>query len=133
MQVPIEAPKEIKRQIAKKLQKNGSLKRIETKIKLGMMVSVEEIKENEKKSHLERLPFKKNNSKVELNALQTVYNYLSSKNLTYTLSTLLEETSIEKSSNNKFNIFNYLFYEEEDEEEEEIKKNILNEEYYSDF
>lgn len=56
MQVPIEAPIEIKKKIAKKLQKSGALKRIERKIKLGMMVAVEEIKsEPNEKTHLERL------------------------------------------------------------------------------
>ena len=48
MQVPIEAPIEIKKKIAKKLQKNGALKKIERKIKLGMMVAVEEIKSEPK-------------------------------------------------------------------------------------
>lgn len=96
MQIPIDAPLEIKKKIARRLQKNGSLKNIETKIKLGMMVAVEELRENkDEKTHLDRRPFK-SASASEMKAIQLIYNYLSQHNMTYTLSALIEESCVKK-------------------------------------
>lgn len=104
MQVPIEAPIEIKKKIAKKLQKSGALKRIERKIKLGMMVAVEEIKsEPNEKTHLERLPFK-DATINEIKGLQAIYSYLAKRNLTYTLSTLLEESCVKRQQNSNYDL-----------------------------
>jgi hypothetical protein len=94
MEVPIEAPLAIKKGIAKRLQRSGALKRVEHKIKLGMMVAVEELREDPNApGHLERHRFK-NASPYELKALQCVYNFLSQHNLTYTLSALIEESAV---------------------------------------
>ena len=96
MEVPIEAPREIKKAIAKRLQKTGVLKRIERKIKLGMLVAVEEIREDPKApGNLERKKFK-DASPHETKALQAIYNFLAERNMTYTLSCLLEESSIRR-------------------------------------
>ncbi|EAY20043.1 hypothetical protein TVAG_365510 [Trichomonas vaginalis G3] len=108
MNVPIEAPIEIKKKIAKKLQKSGALKRIERKIKLGMMVAVEEIKsEPTEKTHLERLPFK-DATINEIKGLQAIYAYLAKRNMTYTLSTLLEESCVKRQANSNYDLLEVL-------------------------
>lgn len=122
MQVPIEAPIEIKKKIAKKLQKSGALKKIERKIKLGMMVAVEEIKsEPNEKSHLERLPFK-DATINETKALQCIYAYLAQHNMTYTLSTLLEESCVKRQQTTDYNLIDVIASANQDdyEEEEEV-------------
>lgn len=96
MEVPIEAPREIKKAIAKRLQKTGVLKRVERKIKLGMLVAVEELREDPKApGNLERKKFK-DASVHETKALQAIYNFLAERNMTYTLSCLLEESAIRR-------------------------------------
>ena len=96
MEVPIEAPREIKKAVAKRLQKSGALRRIERKIKLGMLVAVEEIREDPKApGNLERRKFK-DASPHEVKALQAIYNFLAERNMTYTLSCLLEESSVRR-------------------------------------
>lgn len=113
--VPIDAPLEVKKKIAKRLQKKGALKKIERKIKLGMMVAVEEIRSDpSEKTHLERLPMK-NASVNELKALQAIYAYLAENNMTYTLSTLLEETCVKRNPSNKYDILEVLAEMNEDE------------------
>ncbi|OHT03697.1 hypothetical protein TRFO_28831 [Tritrichomonas foetus] len=108
LDVPIEAPIEIKKKIAKKLQRSGVLKRIERKIKLGMMVAIEEIQEDPKaKGNLERKPFK-NADGYENKALQAVFNYLYEHNMTYTLSALLEESSSRRNPSDTTNILDYV-------------------------
>ena len=108
MEVPIEAPLEIKKKIAKSLQKSGALKRIERKIKMGMMVAIEELRDPEPNPKvLEHKPFK--NAKAnELRALQVVYNYLSERNLTYTLSTLLEESCQNRKQTETLNLLDII-------------------------
>lgn len=119
MEVPIEAPREIKRAIAKHLQKSGALKRIERKIKLGMMVAVEEIREDPKSpGNLERRKFK-DASVHESKALQAIYNYLSERNMSYTLSCLLEESSVRRNPSDTTDILDFLEPIEKDDEEVE--------------
>jgi hypothetical protein len=94
MEAVIDVPPPIRKNVAKRLQKSGALKRIERKIKLGMMVAAEEIREDAfAPSHLEHQKFK-NASPYELQALQAVSKFLSSRNLTYTLSVLVEESAV---------------------------------------
>jgi hypothetical protein len=108
MEIPIEAPVEIKRAIAKRLQKSGALKRIERKIKLGMMVAVEEIREDPKApGNLERRRFR-DASVHELRGLQAVYNFLAERNLTYTLSALLEESGVRRNNSEAADILTLL-------------------------
>lgn len=108
MEVPIEAPREIKKAIAKRLQKSGALKRIERKIKLGMMVAVEEIREDPKApGNLERRKFK-DASVHESKALQAIYNFLSERNMSYTLSCLLEESTVRRNTSDVTDILDYI-------------------------
>lgn len=104
MEVPINAPREIKKAIAKRLQKNGALKVIERRIKLGMLVAVEEIREDPKAAgNLERKKFK-NASPHELKALQAIYRFLDERNMTYTLSCLLEDSAIRRNPKDRTDI-----------------------------
>jgi hypothetical protein len=101
MEIPIEAPVNVKRDIARKLQRSGALRRIETKIKLGMMVAVEEIREPPKdKSALERHRFK-DASPLELSGLQSIYSFLAERGLTYTLSALSEESCVRRTNSER--------------------------------
>ena len=96
MEIPIEAPNEVKRRIARKIEENGVLKRVERKIKMGMMIAVQELRENpQSHGNLERKPFKDANP-YELKALQAIFNFLSDHNMSYTLSTLLEESGVKR-------------------------------------
>ncbi|EAY17492.1 hypothetical protein TVAG_494340 [Trichomonas vaginalis G3] len=129
MNVPIEAPIEIKKKIAKKLQKSGALKRIERKIKLGMMVAVEEIKsEPTEKTHLERLPFK-DATINEIKGLQAIYSYLAKRNMTYTLSTLLEESCVKRQTNTNYDLLEVIesankFNSDEEKSIQSVKKTL---------
>jgi hypothetical protein len=97
MEIPIEAPVHVKKDIARKLQKSGVLRRIEMKIKLGMLVAVEEIREDPKQPGvLERHRFK-DAATNELRGLQLIYNFLAERGLTYTLSAMLEESCVQRS------------------------------------
>jgi hypothetical protein len=108
MEVPIEAPLPIKKGIAKRLQRSGALKRIERKIKLGMMVAVEELREDPNSpGHLERKKFM-NASPYELRALEAVYNFLSERNVTYTLSALIEESAVPRRQSESASILNFI-------------------------
>jgi hypothetical protein len=101
LEVPIEAPTHVKKDIARKLQKSGALRRIETKIKLGMMVAVEEIREDPKQlGALERHRFK-DASPHELRGLQLVYRFLAERGLTYTLSTLAEKSCVRRTDSER--------------------------------
>jgi hypothetical protein len=101
MEVPIEAPIHVKKDIARKLQKSGVLRRIEMKIKLGMLVAVEEIREDPKQPGvLERHKFK-DVSTHELRGLQIIYSFLAERGLTYTLSALLEESCVQRSASER--------------------------------
>ena len=123
MQVPIEAPLEIKKKIARRLQKSGALKKIERKIKLGMMVAVEEIKSDPKEpTHLERHRFK-DASINEIKALQCIYAYLAENNMTYTLSTLLEESCVERQTSSNYDLLEVLEDVNQEYEEDEIPYN----------
>ncbi|OHT14611.1 hypothetical protein TRFO_42945 [Tritrichomonas foetus] len=104
MEIPIDAPLEIKHKIAKKIQKNGSLRHVERKIKMGMMIAVQELRENpDAIGNLERKPFK-NANPYELKALQSIFNFLSTNNMAYTLSTLLEESAVRRNINDTTDI-----------------------------
>lgn len=128
MEIPIEAPHEIKKKIAKRLQKNGALKRIERKIKLGMMVAVEEIREDpQQKGNLERKRFK-DASPHELKSLQAVYNFLSERNMTYTLSTLLEESCVRRSPTDTTDILDLVSSDVEDNIEENSQSDQFSDE-----
>jgi hypothetical protein len=88
----------IKKAIDKRLQKRGVLTRIERKIKLGMMVAFEELRENpDAPGNLDRRKFR-DAPPSELRALQLVYNFLAERNLSYTLSALLEESATVRAS-----------------------------------
>lgn len=131
MQLPIEVPKELQKKLAKNLQTSGFLKKIERKIKIGMMVALEEIREDPSScSHLVKRPPKTVNI-YEQRALQTIYNFLSKNHMTYTLSALIEESCIDKSPQESPDILELIseaeldINEEEyvfEEEEEEIPK-----------
>jgi hypothetical protein len=131
VEIAIEAPIEIKKPIARKLQKSGALKKIERKIKLGMMVAIEELREDPgAPGNLERRKFKKA-SPYELRALQVVYNFLAERGLTYTLSAVLEESCEKRNQGEVADIRDLLQFtqagavaamkteEEEDEEEDD--------------
>jgi hypothetical protein len=90
---PVEAPLQIRKAIEKRLQKRGVLKQIERKIKLGMMVAVEELRQcHDGSGTLDRRKFK-DAPPSELRGLQLVYNFLDSRNLIYTLGALREESA----------------------------------------
>lgn len=108
MEFNIDVPDEIKPKIMQKLIQNGILKTIKRKVKMGMMIAVQEIRENnESESILERKIFK-NASPYELKALQSVFNFLATYNLNYTLSTLLEESAVRRSSSDTTNVLDLI-------------------------
>ena len=101
VEVPFDAPVEIKKKIAKQNKRKGALSSIERKIKLGLLISIEELREDPNgESKLERKKFKNANSR-ELEALWSVFNFLAEHNLTYTLSTILEESCVQRNKAQK--------------------------------
>jgi hypothetical protein len=112
---------------------------MERKIKLGMMVAVEELREDPNSpGYLERGKFK-NAAPYELRALQAVYAFLSERKLTYTMSALIEESAVPRSQSESEDVLelanidtsasqraddggsDVLDFEEEEEEEEDRK------------
>jgi hypothetical protein len=138
MEVPIDCPVPIKKDIARKLQSNGSLRRIEKKIQLAMMVAVEEIRDDpQKPGALERHHFN-NASPHELRGLQLVYDYLSDRGLAYTLGALTEESCVPRGSAGRTSLFElvrtirsrrpnaeYLLEEEEENPEVPPQRDLL--------
>jgi hypothetical protein len=98
MELPLDAPVALKRGITRHLKRNGALRRIEIKVKLGMRVAVEEIRTDPNAvGALERHRFQ-HSSPHELHALQVIYAFLSERSLTYTLSALEEESCVGRES-----------------------------------
>jgi hypothetical protein len=108
MEITINAPLHIKKAIARKIQRSGTLQRIERKIKLGIMIAVEELRENPRQpSTLECHRFR-TASPHENRGLQLVYDFLSERGLTYTLSVLLEESCVSRNSPENLSLISFL-------------------------
>lgn len=108
MEFQIDVPDEIKPKIMQKITQNGTLKSIKRKVKIGMMIAVEEIKnESESESYLERKIFK-NASPYELKALQSIFNFLSTNKMNYTLSTLLEESAVRRNNTDTLSVIDVI-------------------------
>ena len=95
--------------LIKKLWDSGSLNKIESKIKRGMYIAIQELKENlNSESGLLYEPFF-DIDKEELIAIDIILNYLKKNNLNSTLLTFLEESNINNNNNNNnINILNLI-------------------------
>ena len=112
-------PKEIEAKIKRMLQQSGKAKEFQEKVKIGMETAFHDIQAG-KVSNLVQNPFNNANSS-EIDALQCIFLYLSSKNLSYTLQTLLLESQIKENPSKKINlisIINYVTKTEADNENE---------------
>lgn len=108
MEFEIEIPEEIKPNIIERLNQNGSLKSLNRKVKMGMMIAIQEIRENrQSQSYLTKKPFE-NSSPYEMKALQSVFDFLSTHNLFYTLATLFEESAIRKSGEKNVDVIDLI-------------------------
>ena len=98
-----EVPQEIKEKVAQRLKNSGSLKKISQKIKIGMTAAIHELRNPNSKSSLE-LQIIGPEKVEEREALQSIYQYLQEKGLDYTLSTLEQETGIQKVDSNTYDL-----------------------------
>ena len=81
MEFEIDIPEEIKPNLIERLNQNGALKSVNRKVKMGMMVAIQEIRENrQSQSYLTKKPFE-NSSPYEMKALQSVFDFLSTHDL----------------------------------------------------
>lgn len=99
MDLDFQVPQEIREKVAQRLKNSGALKQIARKIKVGMTAAIHELRDHpDAKSSLELQIFA-DKSQEEIHALQAIYSFLEERDLTYTLSTLIEEAGVEKADN----------------------------------
>jgi hypothetical protein len=90
-------PEELKEKVHDKLVESKALDRIDQRIKQGMCAAIERLRgDKSPKPIFSELGFQKD--EVELQALQSIYKYLASVGLTWTLETISQETNVEPKS-----------------------------------
>jgi hypothetical protein len=84
-----------------KLKENpDALDTIDRKVKDGMCAAIEWLRgDKTKKAAFADIGFKKGDVEAEVKALRTIYKYLESVELTWTLETIIQETNIARSGN----------------------------------
>jgi hypothetical protein len=90
----VDVPQELKESVRQRF-KTSSAPRLAQKIKVGMAAAIHELRDHKTVSNLEYHPFDGVESE-ELDALQSVYQYLNSKGLSWTLACLVQESTIDK-------------------------------------
>jgi hypothetical protein len=91
-----DVPTEIKDEVADRLKRKGALRAISREVKVAMTAAISELRglHPDAKSVLEFHALE-GATPSELAALQTIYGYLESAGLTYTLGCLAEETGVD--------------------------------------
>jgi hypothetical protein len=79
--------------------KHGPGPKLAHSLKVGMRIAIQEIRGNATVSALGYDPLA-GKRKAEFDALQSIYQYLEAKGLTWTLACLHEESTVDKSSSN---------------------------------
>jgi hypothetical protein len=88
---------DLKERVHDKLVKSKAMDHIDHRIKQGMCAAIESLRgDKEPKAIFTRLGFKK--KRVELIALQSIYQFLASVGLNWTLETLTQDTSVKPQS-----------------------------------
>jgi hypothetical protein len=92
-----EVPEDIKNEVAERLKRKGTLRAISREVKVAMTAAISELRglHPDSKSVLEYHALEGANPH-EIAALQTIYAFLESRGLTYTLGCLAEETGVER-------------------------------------
>jgi hypothetical protein len=89
-------PESLRGQVHDRLDKSGALERIDHRIKVAMCAAIEVLRgDKSSRPIFENIGFKK--PEPEIQALQTVYAYLKSVGLTWTLETIVQETNVQVS------------------------------------
>lgn len=97
MELHIDAPREVRAGIAERLRQHKTLEAIERRVRAGMLVAMDEIREQiTGVSAIESGKFKGSSAR-EIRGLQLIYNFLADRGMTYTLSCLLEESTVRRS------------------------------------
>jgi hypothetical protein len=104
-EIPFEIPKELKDRLRERLKSSGPFNEIAWKIKLGMSAAIGELRgQKGRKSIFEESTFPINDTEdesileLERQSLQTVYAFLTERDLTWTLGCLTKETRINQES-----------------------------------
>lgn len=97
IEVPVDAPPEIRDKIIERLSTKGIIKSVERRLHFALAIAIDEIetKSQQKRSKLE-VCLKNKPTHAEREALRRIYNYLEEKNLNYTLQALKEEIESRK-------------------------------------
>jgi hypothetical protein len=91
---PVVIPEELKEKVHDKLVESKALDRIDQRIKQGMCAAIERLRgDKAPKAIFSDLGFQKD--ELELQAIQSIYKYLASVGLTWTLETIWQETNVE--------------------------------------
>jgi hypothetical protein len=90
----VDVPQELKDAVRQRF-KTGSAPKLAQKIKVGMAAAIHELRDHKSVSSLEYHPFEGAESE-EIDALQSIYQYLDSKGLAWTLACLLQESAIDR-------------------------------------
>jgi hypothetical protein len=89
----VDVPQELKDAVRKRL-KNGCAPNLAQQIKVGMSAALHELRDHKSVSSLEYHPLE-GVENVELDAIQSIYQYLDSKGLAWTLACLIQESTID--------------------------------------
>jgi hypothetical protein len=125
-QIPFKVPAELKERVRERLKSGNALKTIALKIKVGMGAAIGELRgKTGAKSIFDEPDFPRNDpdnedeTELEKQALQTVYQYLETRELKWTLGCLQQETKVPKEVA-VHDLLALLKGDEDDEIEEEI-------------
>jgi hypothetical protein len=116
-------PQELKTIVWQRLLDDGTLKRLNKKIKIALTSAVGEMRGTRDTQSVLDNRFKPKH-KTELNALQTIYQYLEEHDLTCSLQCLIDETQVKKESD-AFDLIQVL---DLDEGSESVEREIIEEE-----
>lgn len=83
---------EIKKNVISKMKENRSFERIEDEFQFGVLLAIDEIRNNIDENSIYYNPFK-NSDKNEIIALQLIFQYLKKRGFQFTLSCLLNESN----------------------------------------
>lgn len=91
MDIPINHG-QIKKDVICRMRENQSLKKLNDKFRMGLTATVQDNSNEPDSESIEYFPFK-TKSQNELASLQSIFRYLSEKNLQFTLSCLRDESN----------------------------------------
>lgn len=90
--IPAELSREVKEKLRQTINEKGVFKDLKKKVRKGMKIASADLEKNKISKKLERKFSEKDNSEIE--ALSRIYKYLEKRNLTWTLTTLIDEVAV---------------------------------------